>query len=67
MFSLAFEHILEDEFTQKLGLFGTAQINALDLPADISLLVSKEEVVIATAVDQGFTFQTLEAFFDLTA
>ncbi len=67
MLPLALQHIVEDQLAQQLRLFGIADIDALDFPADISLLVSQEEVDIATTVDERFLFQPSKAVFDPAA
>ena len=63
----ALEHILEDQLAEELGLLCPAQVDVLDLLADVALFVGEEEEVLAAAPDQGLLLQALQARLDLVA
>ena len=63
----ALEDVLEDQLAEELGLLRGAEVDVLDLAADVALLVGEEEVLVAVAADQGLLLQALEAGLDLVA
>src|SRR5437868_5086363 len=67
MLAITLENVIENEFPQELGFFTTAEVNRFDFAADVALLVGEEKVIVATAADERFFFDTLKALLDFSS